>query len=118
MSDSAGDSALRPESVSIRDDEAGHLDESHKILITVHLWSTWLEVAIEHAEEARRARHEMTRLRAEGKEFAVWLGSEFRASVVAVAASAHALDALYGSTAIPESARGHGPNRPAKIRKP
>ena len=89
----------------------------HKILITAHLWSTWLEVAIEHAEEARRARDEMTRLRAEGKEFALQLGSEFRASVVAVAASAHALDALYGSTVIPESARGHGQNRPGKIRE-
>jgi hypothetical protein len=117
VSGSVGDPTLPPEPVSIRDEEACHIDESQQIFITVHLWSTWLEVAIEHAEEARRARDEMTRLRAEGKEFAVWLGSEFRASVVAVAASAHALDALYGSTVIPESARGYGPNRPAKIRE-
>ncbi len=83
---------------------AGHsgrvgMHDSHKVLITVHLWSTWLEVAIEQADEARRAREEMTRLRSEAKEFAARLGAEFRASVVAVAASAHALDAAPGDTA-------------------
>ena len=34
-----------------------------------------------------------------------WLRREFDTSLVAVAASAHALDALYGSTAIPDSIR-------------
>lgn len=117
MSSSAGDPTL-PQLVSVRDDDVARGDDSQfKVLITVHLWSTWLEVAVEQAEEARRARDEMTRLRSEGKEFAVQLGSEFRASVVAVAASAHALDALYGSTVIPRSARGHGQNRPGRIRE-
>jgi hypothetical protein len=101
VSSSAGDPTI-PQLVSVRDDDVACGDDSQfKVLITVHLWSTWLEVAVEQAEEARRARDEMTRLRSEGKEFAVQLGSEFRASVVAVAASAHALDALYGSTVIP-----------------
>jgi hypothetical protein len=117
VSSSAGGPTL-PQLVSVHDDDVAWGDDSqYKVLVTVHLWSTWLEVAVEQAEEARRARDEMTRLRSEGKEFAVQLGSEFRASVVAVAASAHALDALYGSTVIPRSARGHGQNRPGKIRE-
>lgn len=62
MSGSAGDPTLGPQPVSVREDEVGRVDDSHKILITAHLWATWLEVAIEHAEEARRARDEMTRL--------------------------------------------------------
>jgi hypothetical protein len=78
----------------------------------VHLWSTWLQAAVGQAEEARRAREQMTRRRSEAKEFAARLGAGFRAPVVAVAASADALDARYGSTVIPKSARGHGHNRP------
>ncbi len=112
MSSSASDSTP-PQLVNIRDDDVCSADDSQfKILITVHLWSMWLEVAVEQAEEARRARGEMTRLRSEGKEFAALLGSEFQASVVAIAASAHALDALYGLTVIPENARGSRPEPP------
>lgn len=75
------------------------------ILITTHLWITWLQVAIERARAARLVREEMMRLLAEGKQISQLLSSEFEASVVAIAGCAHALDALYGSEVVPESAR-------------
>jgi hypothetical protein len=87
------------------------------ILISVSLWFTWLTVAVEHAAEARRVRAEMSRLRDEGGQFSDLLNAEFEAAMVAISASAHALDALYGSSAIPADARNHGQNRPAKIRE-
>lgn len=86
-------------------------------MITTHLWFTWLQVAIERAKAARRVREDMMHLLDEGKQIADLLSSEFEASVVAIAACAHALDALYGSEVIPESVRGHGQKRPAKIRE-
>jgi predicted nucleic acid-binding Zn-ribbon protein len=75
------------------------------ILLTAHLWITWLRVAIERAQQARRVREEMVRRRDQGANAAELLNDEFEASIVAVAASAHALDALYGSAAIPQSVR-------------
>ena len=75
------------------------------ILLTAHLWITWLRVAIERAQQARRVREEMVRRRRQGANAADLLNDEFEASIVAVAASAHALDALYGSTVIPQSVR-------------
>jgi rubredoxin len=75
------------------------------ILITANLWSAWLNIAIERAIEACRIRTEMLLVRDNGGEIAALLGDEFQASMVAVAASAHALDALYGSAAIPQSVR-------------
>ena len=75
------------------------------IMIISHLWITWLSVAIERAQAARRARDEMVRLRDQGENATDLLNDEFAASIVAVAASAHALDALYGSTVIPQSVR-------------
>jgi hypothetical protein len=87
------------------------------ILITVSLWFIWLEVAVERATEARRMRAEMARLQGEGEQFADFLNLEFEASVVSIAACAHALDALYGSQVIPATARNHGQNRPGRIRE-
>jgi hypothetical protein len=75
------------------------------ILLTAHLRITWLRVAIERAQQARRVREEMVRRRGQGANAADLLNDEFEASIVAVAASAHALDALYGSTVIPQSVR-------------
>ena len=45
------------------------------------------------------------------------LSQEFRASIVAISASAHALDALYGSTVIPQTAHKLGQNRRGNIRE-
>jgi hypothetical protein len=87
------------------------------ILISVSLWFTWLTVAVERAAEAWRIRTEMSRLRDEGAQFSDLLNAEFEAAMVAIAASAHALDALYGSSTITADAKNHGQNRPAKIRE-
>jgi hypothetical protein len=79
-----------------------------------------MRIAIEHARAADRARMEAARERA-SSEISQWMGREFEASLVAVAASAHALDALYGSTVIPASIRAEwkekGTKRHGKIRE-
>jgi DNA-directed RNA polymerase subunit RPC12/RpoP len=64
------------------------------ILITIHLWLTWLRIAIERAQEGRGARQEMMSPGGQG-ESASLMRQEFEASLVAIAASAHALDALW-----------------------
>lgn len=75
------------------------------ISISANLWLAWLNIAIERAMEACGVRAEMLLLRDQGGEIAGLLGDEFQASIVAVAASAHALDALYGLAVIPQSVR-------------
>jgi len=75
------------------------------ILLTASLWIAWLSIAIERAQAARRVRGEMVSLRDQGGNAADLLSGEFEASIVALAASAHALDALYGSTVVPQSVR-------------
>lgn len=90
------------------------------ILMTTHLWPTWMRIAIDRARAARDARTGAAR---DGlnNETAEWMRIEFEASVVAVAASAHALDALYGSTVIPPAVRAQwvakGTRRHGKIRE-
>jgi DNA-directed RNA polymerase subunit RPC12/RpoP len=90
------------------------------ILITIHLWLAWLRIAIERARVARRARAEIMS-RGGKREIASLMRQEFEASVVAVAASAHALDALYGSTVISQNLRDQwkqkGSKRHGKIRE-
>jgi hypothetical protein len=78
---------------------------SVNISMTANLWLAWLSIAIERAMEARRVRAEMLLLRDQGGEIVDLISDEFQASIVAVAASAHALDALYGSAVIPQSVR-------------
>jgi hypothetical protein len=135
MGDSTGDGATEPEPTVIRDSDEAHAEGSVTVataglvgegtaiahpggvLITVSLWFIWLEVAVERAREARRIRAEMLRLQGEGEPVIDLLNLEFEASVVAIAACAHALDALYGSQVIPASARNQGQNRPGKIRE-
>lgn len=95
------------------------------ILSVTHLWLTWLRIAIERAKVARRARKQIESSAGQGTDSSAvssWLQEEFEASVVVVAASAHALDALYGSIVIPQSLRDQwpmrgGPPRPSKIRE-
>jgi hypothetical protein len=90
------------------------------ILITTNLWLTWIRIAIGHAREARHARTEAAKDRP-SNETSDWMRIEFEASVVAVAAAAHALDALYGSTVVPQAARAQrvdkGTRRHGKIRE-
>jgi hypothetical protein len=90
------------------------------ILITTNLWLTWMRIAIDRAQAARHARIEAAKDRL-NNETAEWMRIEFEASVVAVAASAHALDALYGSTVIPPAVRAQwvtkGTRRHGKIRE-
>ena len=89
------------------------------IVITIHLWLTWLRIAIQRAKEARSARVQI--MSSGGQGAGSWMQQEFEASVVAVAASAHALDALYGSVGIPQSVRNQwkqtGTKRHGKIRE-
>lgn len=135
MGDSTSDESTEPEPTAVRDNDEFHFQDSVAnasaqlsgegnvitvpggIIITASLWFTWLEVAVERAKEARRIRAEMARLQGDDKPIVDLLNPEFEASVVAIAACAHALDALYGSQVIPASARDHGENRHGRIRE-
>lgn len=59
--------------------------------IKSHFWIDWAEIAIENEVAARRARHEVY-----PQDASKGLHAEKHAGMVAVSASAHALDALYG----------------------
>jgi hypothetical protein len=80
------------------------------VSINNHLWSTWMKTAIEQAQRARQARGRLVSLtwspeQSSSAEWIAVLEQEFQASLVAVTASALALDALYGA-AISEQVRG------------
>ncbi|MEU7865040.1 hypothetical protein [Nonomuraea sp. NPDC049141] len=89
------------------------------IMITTHLWTTWMGIAIDQAHAALQARQEA--LNGSSDSWSGHLTQEFNAAIVAVAGSAHALDALYGSAAVPASIRapflGKGTKRHGKIRE-
>ena len=91
------------------------------ILIASNLWHGWMKIAIEHMHAARDARTAAAALETPRNEVSTWMSREFHASLVAVSASAHALDALYGSTVIPQTVRdtwkGKGTKRHGKIRE-
>jgi hypothetical protein len=63
-------------------------------LIESNLWMTWLQIACEHERDAAEARDRAETV--EAVEFGEAVGQETRAAMVAVSASAHALDAFYG----------------------
>ena len=94
--------------------------ESVSIRTTTHLWLIWASIAVDRADAARRARDAALGA-GDSAEVSHWMRQEFDASLVAVAASAHALDALYGSTAVPQSLRdawfGKRTKRHGKIRE-
>ncbi|MFD0276221.1 hypothetical protein ACFVHB_20270 [Kitasatospora sp. NPDC127111] len=91
------------------------------ILATVHLWMSWLHIGIDQALKSQAERTKMEILRDAGENYSTVLNAEFQASIVAIAASAHALDALYGSTGIPDDVRqgwkNKGTKRHGKIRE-
>ncbi len=91
--------------------------------IKSHFWIDWAEIAIENEAVARRARLELY-----PKDASEGLRTEKHAGMIAVSASAHALDALYGELRdeIPlpigwstrgrrEAEKGKGPPRHARI---
>ncbi len=62
-----------------------------------HFWITWAEIAISQETAAQDARAAAVEAHAEGHEFAPHIAPELHASMITVAASAHAIDALYGA---------------------
>lgn len=66
------------------------------ILVTVHMWITWAELAIEHEQEALVARQAMLDLHASGQNFATEMGRETGESLLAICSAAFAMDALVG----------------------
>jgi hypothetical protein len=69
---------------------------SVQILMQPHLWVWWAEIAIDQERLAREARSEALAITPAGDGFGDALIRETRGSLIAVSASAHALDALYG----------------------
>ncbi|WJV48893.1 hypothetical protein [Streptomyces flavofungini] len=94
--------------------------ESASIQTTTHLWLIWATITVDRGIAARRARHAAL-LESDSAEVSRCMRQEFDASLVAVADAVHALDALYGSTAVPQTTRdtwrGKGTKRHGKIRE-
>jgi len=70
------------------------------VLVRSHLWIWWAEIAIDQLRQARAFRAQAIEVRASGDEssrFAELIGQETKAAMVAIAAAAHALDALFGA---------------------
>jgi hypothetical protein len=91
------------------------------VSVNNHLWSAWMKTAIEQAQRARQARGRFASYpwspeQSPTAEWIAMLEQEFQASLVAVTASALALDALYGA-AISEQLRGSGSKRPRRAGK-
>lgn len=89
------------------------------VRIKSHFWIDWSEIAIAHEQEARYARHDLY-----PADPSAGLTAEKQASMIAVSASAHSVDALYGELKdrIPlhphaleawaeKRAKGEGPSR-------
>jgi DNA-directed RNA polymerase subunit RPC12/RpoP len=72
------------------------------IKMTTNVWATWMRIAVDRAKAARAARHDALNNADKQPEH---LAREFENSMIGVAASAHALDALYGSSVIPSTVR-------------
>ena len=67
-----------------------------RILISYALWGQWGEIAVEREGTARAARAELVAQHRHGEDPAPAMLTELLASMVAISAVAHALDALYG----------------------
>lgn len=64
------------------------------IVITVHMWITWAELAIEHERESLEARQHLMDAHAAGEGVAEALGRETAESLIAVCSAAFAMEAL------------------------
>jgi len=100
--------------------EGGVVIPTPQILISHTLWSQWGEIAIERENRARRARAELLARHHHGQDAAPQMYAEFLASLVAISAAAHGLDALYGHL-VTDEIRTAGPkdkvSREAHIRE-
>lgn len=69
------------------------------VRVTVHMWITWAELAIEHAQAALAARRNMLDLNNKNQNFAGEMGRETAESLLAICSAAFAMDALVGAWA-------------------
>jgi hypothetical protein len=69
----------------------GKRSPSTGVAVRQTMWLCWLEIAVENEMVARRCFQELLRTQASGP-----LRREFHASLVAVTASAHAIEAVFG----------------------
>jgi len=91
-----------------------------RILISYALWAQWGEIAVQQEGNARAARSDLVALHRRGIDPAPSMLTELLASMVAISAAAHALDALYGQLVSPEikaSGPRDGTRREAHIRE-
>lgn len=82
--------------------------------ITTHVWIWWTRIAIEQERIARDARAYALEAKPSGEGFGEALLRESHASMIAVSAAAHALDAVYGSIKS-RVASGTADRRPMRI---
>ena len=66
------------------------------VAITTHMWLWWAQIAIDQERLALQARDDALRETTSGPRFGEFFSAETFASMIAVAASSHSLDALYG----------------------
>jgi len=105
------------------------LADSVSVAVQTHMLLHWSDVAIEHERKAWEARREAERIRDEtvGTGQGLRIELELRASMIAIAAASHALDALYGElrdVALPPAIAAKwkanprsGPPRPRKLQE-
>jgi hypothetical protein len=85
--------------------DAGEGVGTPTVLMRTRLLGQWAEIAKEHLAGAERARADLTQQLASGEPREA-IGRELRESMIAVSASAHAIEALYGE--VVEVARERG----------
>ena len=67
------------------------------IQVRTHIWIWWAEIALEPEAVALEQRATAVTLGAREEQFGVALTRESKASMIAIAACAHALDGVYGA---------------------
>jgi hypothetical protein len=79
---------------------------SLQVVVSTTFWMVWIEVALQHVEEARTAHAAAVELRKRGEPVS---GDELRSALVALSAAAFALDGFYSATLglaqVPQSVR-------------
>jgi hypothetical protein len=78
-------------------DAAGGGQGEPRITITTHLWHAWSEIAIRQFHIAREGRSRAQAIGPRGEGIGAAQSEEWYASMVSIAACAHALDAVYGA---------------------
>ena len=83
----------------VGDHDQAAASESATVTIGTHLWMHWPHIAFDQEKIAARAREELLALGPSDPDFGRALERETHASMIAVSAAAHAIDALYGEVA-------------------